>query len=174
MTKPTVVFFGYDRTPKPTPKVFLRTLLYSSSNQGQVIEGMYAKVRLPVGEQTFSFWGYGESVKLVTGSGLYVGRTGVAANHHFVLSVHERDLGFEPGAYQVAVYARIVGKAAPILLSTVSIQLTEQHAQVLAQHEEGVLFELGPDDQGYRGHARGRHDYSNAARFSVPRPAYSF
>ncbi|MBL7507898.1 hypothetical protein INQ20_26675, partial [Escherichia coli] len=39
MTMPTIVFFGHDIVPKPTPKIFLRTLLYSTAAQGQVVEG---------------------------------------------------------------------------------------------------------------------------------------
>lgn len=34
MTKPTIVFFGFDEVPKPTPKVFLRTMLYSTATRG--------------------------------------------------------------------------------------------------------------------------------------------
>lgn len=45
MTKPTIVFFGFDTIPRPTPKVFLRTLLYSTSNRGHVIESMILRVR---------------------------------------------------------------------------------------------------------------------------------
>ena len=40
MTKPTVVFFGPDggHHDKPHLKVFLRTLLYSTSRRGQTVE----------------------------------------------------------------------------------------------------------------------------------------
>jgi len=81
MTKPTVVFFGYDTMPRLTPKVFLRTLLYSTSARGQVVESMYAKLCHARSEQTFGFWGYGETNKLTAGSGLFVGQTGVSFNH---------------------------------------------------------------------------------------------
>jgi hypothetical protein len=72
MTKPTIVFFGYDMAPRATPKVFLRTLLYSTANRGQIVEGMFAKVRRGGGEQIFGFWGYGETEKLTAGSGSHV------------------------------------------------------------------------------------------------------
>jgi hypothetical protein len=110
MTKPTIIFFGFDTVPKPTPKVFLRTLLYSTAIRGQVIEGMYAKVRRNNNERIFSFWGYTETEKLSPGSGLHVSQTGLAANHHFVLSVHEDDYRFEPGAYEIDVIADVVGR----------------------------------------------------------------
>jgi hypothetical protein len=55
MTPPTVVFFGYDPVPKITPKVFLRTLLYSTAAHGQIVEGMYTRLRRNGNEQLFSF-----------------------------------------------------------------------------------------------------------------------
>ncbi|MBL7396000.1 hypothetical protein INQ29_24530, partial [Escherichia coli] len=83
---------------------------YSTAAQGQVVEGMYVKALRNGTERTFSFWGYGETEKLSAGSGLYISRAGLAANHHFVLSVHEDEYRFEPGDYAITVYARIVGR----------------------------------------------------------------
>lgn len=155
MTKPTIVFFGFDTVPKLTPKIFLRALLYSTSARGKIIEGMYVKVRHADMEQVFSFWGYGEANKLSPGSGLYVGQTGVGANHHFVLSVHEPGYEFKAGTYTIRVFARIVGRTSPVELSMVTLSLTDAQAQALADRE-GVLFELGPDSAGYVGHVRDR------------------
>jgi hypothetical protein len=76
MTPPTLVFFGYDTVPKLTPKVFLRTLLYSTAARGQIIAGMHVNVIRNGNQQLFSFWGYGETKNLVPGSGLYVGKPG--------------------------------------------------------------------------------------------------
>lgn len=154
MTKPTIVFFGFDTVPKPTPKVFFRTLLYSTATRGQVIEGMYAKIRHGNDERTFSFWGYGETAKLSPGSGLHVGRTGFAANHHFVLSVHENAYRFEPGSYEIDVIADVVGRRKPMKLATIKLSLSEELAAAL-QRQEGVLFERRIDGE-YEGHARER------------------
>lgn len=155
MTTPTIVFFGYDVVPKITPKVFLRTLLYSSAARGQIVEGMYVKLRRDGVERTFSTWGYDESNKLVAGSGLFVPHTGVAANHHFVLSLHQQDDGFLAGRYELEVYARVVGRPRPIWLSTVELPLSVEHAEALVHHG-GVVFEREPDGQGYRGYLRDR------------------
>ncbi|ATQ41701.1 hypothetical protein CSW64_04370 [Caulobacter mirabilis] len=155
MTKPHVVFFGFDDVPKVTAKIFLRGLLYSTAARGQVIEGMFAKLTRTGSEQTFGFWGYGETTRLNVGSGLFVGQTGVAVNHHFVLSVHEAEYRFMAGAYTVEVFARLAGVRAPRRLQTVEIVVTDSHAKALRRHE-GVLFELNPDGAGYSGHARPR------------------
>ncbi|MDX3884189.1 MAG: hypothetical protein QHC65_07190 [Sphingomonas sp.] len=152
MTKPTIAFFGYDMVPRATPKVFLRTLLYSTANRGHVIEGMFVKVRHGEGERVFSFWGYGETEKLTAGSGLHVSKTGFAANHHFVLSVHEAEYRFEPGDYDINVFANVVGRKVPVHLSTIRLTLTPDLAATLARHE-GVLFERKIGGE-YEGHAR--------------------
>jgi hypothetical protein len=153
MTRPTVVFFGYDFQPKMTAKIFMRTLLYSTSVRGKVIEGMYAKLQHGDNEETFGFWGYGETNRLVPGSGLYVSQSGVGANHHFVLSVDRPPYRFTTGNYIIEVFARIVGQQSPLKLSEIKITLTTDHATALAT-EQGVLFELGPDSDGYTGHER--------------------
>ncbi len=71
MTQPTVVFFGpdggrADRAPKP--KVFLRTLLYSTADRGQVLENMYVVLRRGAESTTFSIWVYGDQ-SLARGAG---------------------------------------------------------------------------------------------------------
>ncbi len=154
MTKPTIVFFGFDALPKPAPKVFLRTLLYSTSTRGQVVEGLYAKVRTDDHERLFSFWGYGETEKLSPGSGLHVGRTGFAANHHFVLSIHEDAYHFELGSYEIDVIADVVGRRKPIKLATIKLSLPDELAAAL-ERQEGVLFERKIDGE-YEGHTRER------------------
>jgi hypothetical protein len=87
MTQPTVIFFGPDtpraREDTPLPKVFLRTLLFSTSKRGRVIESMHVALSRNETHQNFNIWVYGDE-KLVRGSGLFVGETGVAATHHFL------------------------------------------------------------------------------------------
>ncbi|CAE6724628.1 hypothetical protein [Paraburkholderia nemoris] len=156
MTNPALVFFGFDAVPKSTAKIFLRTLLYSTAAKGQVIESMYATLLRDGVEQTFSFWGYGETSNLTPGSGLYVGQAGVTVNHHFVLSVHQPAYEFVAGDYTIEVFARLVGKSAPIRLSQITVAVDSQHAAAL-QGQAGVLFELQPDSGFYIGHVNDRH-----------------
>lgn len=153
MTRPNVVFFGFDHAPKTTAKIFLRTLLYSTALRGQVVEAMYAKLIRAGDETVFSFWGYGETNKLVPGSGLYVGQTGVAVNHHFVLSAHRPDYVFTPGSYTIEVFARTVGRRKVARLGVATLDVSVVQATVLARHG-GVLFELDPESASYVGHAR--------------------
>ena len=80
MTQPTTIYFGADASSSPSPKVYLRTLLYSTAKRGQIIESMFVKLRRGESIQTFNIWVYGEG-SLARGSGLYVGENGVTCNH---------------------------------------------------------------------------------------------
>lgn len=172
MTNPTIVFFGYDMAPRATPKVFLRTLLYSTASRGQVVEGMFAKVRHRGGEQVFGLWGYGETEKLTAGSGLYISKIGLSANHHFVLSVHENEYRFEQGDYAIDVFASVIGRKAAVHLSTIRLALTTDLAAALALHG-GVLFERRIGGE-YEGHTRFDESDRTSGKAQPVNPAGSF
>lgn len=150
MTKPTIIFLGYD---DETPKLILRTLLYSTSARGQIIENMYVKLSREGSEQVFSFWGYGATRDLAKGSGLYVGKEGIACNHHFVLSKRYGDYEFAAGPYLIAVFAVVAGQTTPIKLAEVALDVLKSE-EVALRGRLGVLYELGTEDQGYFGHAQ--------------------
>lgn len=155
MTRPNVVFFGFDAEPVLRAKVFLRTLLYSTATQGQVVEAMYVELRHAGGlRRTFSFWGYDEGSKLVPGSGLFVSRSGVAANHHFVQSTDDLPMIFDPGVFELGIVARVVGRRRPLKLSTVRVDLSIANAHALSKGG-GIVFELSPATGEYKGHVRG-------------------
>ena len=89
MSRPTVIYFGphyWHPQPGAPPKVYLRTLLFSTSKRGRVVESMHIVIARNEARQTFNIWVYGDE-KLVRGSGLFVGETGVAANHHFLEAI---------------------------------------------------------------------------------------
>ncbi len=116
MTQPTVVFFGPDGgrrdSEKPRLKVFLRTLLYSTSRRGQTLESMHVNLQRGESKQNFSIWVYGDD-RLARGSGIYVGNDGVACNHHFLLPEDGADFKLLPGQYTVRVYAKRVSDRDP-------------------------------------------------------------
>lgn len=155
MTTPTVVFFGYDQTPNPTAKIFIRTLLYCTASRGSVIEGMYAKVHSKDKSKVFTFWGYGETDKLTVGSGLFIDRSGFSANHHFVSSVADDPFQFESGEYRIEIFARETGRRRPTKLETIKLGLNSDLAEALRSYE-GVLFEQSMEGD-YVGHSRDPH-----------------
>ena len=84
MTRPTIIFFGPDGGGERENKIFIRTLLYSTSERGQYIQNMFIRLQRRESIQNFNVWAYGERQELVRGSGLFVNKNGIALNHHFL------------------------------------------------------------------------------------------
>jgi hypothetical protein len=145
MTQPTVVFWGPDDAGHP--KVFLRTLLFSTSRRGHVIENMHVAVSSAMQRQQFNIWVYGDE-KLVRGSGMYVGETGVAANHHFLLPTNAHAFRFQATTYQIDVYARLLGKRDRLLFSQ-ALEISETSAKALEAPDAGLYFDWAPDTSSY-------------------------
>lgn len=157
MTRPAVVYFGPDGASRKEgsakPKIFLRSLVYSTGKRGHIIESMFATLRRGEMRQTFNIWVYGED-KLARGSGIYVGETGVVCNHHFVLPEDGTRFEFLAGDYRLDVYAALVGHSASLHLCSVSLSISEQAAQQLKDPEFGIYFDWGPESQRYQSHVR--------------------
>ncbi|MDD5307615.1 MAG: hypothetical protein PHU25_09885 [Deltaproteobacteria bacterium] len=155
MTQPTVIFFGPDggrrNDEKAHLKVFLRTLLYSTSRRGQTVESMHIALQRAESRQNFSIWVYGDD-RLVRGSGLHVGYEGVACNHHFLLP--EDGIGFSllPGQYTLVVHAKRVSDRKPRRLAQVNLLISETQAKELAKPNAGIYFDWGPDQESYQSH----------------------
>jgi len=157
MTQPTVVFFGPDGGRRdgenPRLKVFLRTLLYSSSRRGQTVESMHVNVQRAESKQNFSIWVYGDD-RLVRGSGMHVGLDGVACNHHFLLPEDGADFSLLPGQYTVRVFAKRVSDREPRQLARFVLPISESQAKELEKDDAGIYFDWGPDQQAYHAHVK--------------------
>jgi hypothetical protein len=155
MTQPTVIFFGPDGGKHvgraPRPKVFLRTLLFSTSRRGQTIESLYVNIQRGESKQNFSIWVYGDD-KLTRGSGLFVGFEGIACNHHFLLPEDGAGFRFLPGEYILRVFAKRISDRAPRQLCQIALYLSDSQAQELSQEAAGIYFDWGPDQQKYHPH----------------------
>jgi len=153
MTRPAVIFFGPDGPPSQGSglKVYLRTLLYSTSKRAQIVEDMYVTLRRGESVQTFNIWVYGEPDELKRGSGLRVGEDGVVWDHHFILPRDGTPFVFVPGEYVVEVYATVVGTSGPLLLSKTILPLSQEQANAIAERI-GVHFDWGPDSKRYHAH----------------------
>jgi len=156
MTRPSLIVFQDAASMVDGPKVWLRTLLYSTAKRGNVIEGMFVRLRRDNVRQTFSFWGCGERNELVRGSGLYVDQSGVALNHHFSLSGDSYRFEFAPGDYVVEIFALLVGRRGPLPLTQIALHLTEEHAKALKNVEDMIHFDLTPESGGYAAYVRRR------------------
>ncbi len=154
MTQPMLIGFLYENEQ---PKIFFRAMLFATGKRGYIIEALYLKVRRDESTQTFNFWMYGEAKELKIGSGLRIGDEGVSSNHHFLPPKDYSSFAFLAGEYIIDVYARILNRNAPVLLSTVKLTLSHDLAAALndekwlTDHSMGVLFTWRPDSQHYLG-----------------------
>ncbi len=99
-THPTTVYFGPDGGKfRSNNKIYLRTLLYSTSKKGHVIESMYVSLSRNEFKQNFNVWVYGQKDQLIRGSGLYVSQDGVTFDHHFLLPKDGAKFNFLSGHY---------------------------------------------------------------------------
>ncbi len=160
MTQPTVIFFGQEvseRHGRPhSPKVFLRTLLVSTSKRGRVIESMYVSLTRSESHQSFGVWVHGDE-RLTRGSGLFVGETGVSANHHFMMPPDDRpNFAFSAGNYRIDVYAKLLGDRSNLLLFSQQLELQSEHATLLRNPQAGVYFDWGQESQRYLAHVDDR------------------
>ena len=126
--------------PSGRPKIFLRTLMFTTATKGRVIENMFLRVHQPFGEFTFNFWGHTEAGKLTLGSGLFVGQTGIACDHHFNPNIVVDDFIFGDGEYRIEIFATTVGSTSPTKLMEVSFTVDGQQAAELIQILDTELY----------------------------------
>ncbi len=155
MTQPTVVFFGPDggrgEGEPPRLKVFLRTLLYSTSRRGQTVESMHVNLQRAESKQNFSIRVYGDD-RLARGSGLHVGPEGVACNHHFLMPDDGAAFRLLSGRYTLKVFAKRISDPEPRQLATLVLTISESQAAELGRDDAGIYFDWGPDQQAYQAH----------------------
>lgn len=151
MTQPTLLCLTREK-PTGRPKIFLRTLLYTTASKGRVIETMFLRVHQPGGTYTFDFWGHTEGGKLTLGSGLFVGQTGIASDHHFNPRHGSEGFLFINGHYRIEVFAVTVGSSTPKKLKEIHFDLDGQQAAELIQILDLELFLFwNSDRQNYEG-----------------------
>lgn len=159
MTQPTLIFFGPDasrsRNNIALPKVYLRTLLFSTSKRGRVIESMHVALSRNETHQNFNIWVHGDE-KLVRGSGLFVGETGVAANHHFLTPKDGSSFRFTEGHYRLDVFAHLLGAKKKTLLFSQNPEVSREIAVQLDEAGVGLYFDWGPDSSRYLPHIEKR------------------
>jgi hypothetical protein len=168
MTQPTVIFFGPD-TPRVQdhrllPKIYLRTLLFSTARRGRVIESMHVALSRNETHQNFNIWVYGEE-KLVRGSGLFVGETGVAASHHFMTPNDGNAFAFTEGHYKLEVFARLLGDKVQTLLFSQTLEISPDTGKALVEPGAGLYFDWGPDSSHYLPHVEKRPPSPDPEKF---------
>ena len=131
-TKPTLIdpsiICFLEQNGKDEPKIFIRTLLYATADQGQYIQNMFVKICRAETTQNFNVWGYGDN-GLVRGSGLFANKTGVSVYHHFLLPKSVQ-WNFCEGDYRLEVYSETVDNSTKKLFEqklTLTTELTQRN-----------------------------------------------
>ena len=159
MTKPSVIFLGPDTSSIsetiPYPKVYMRMLIFSTSKRGRIIENLHVSLTRNETSQNFNIWVYGED-KLMRGSGLFVGETGVATNHHFLTPKDGSNFRFVEGIYKLEVHVKLLGNKSTTRLLSQSLEITRENAIDLQKTEAGLYFDWGPDFSCYISHVENR------------------
>ncbi|HEV2146007.1 MAG TPA: hypothetical protein VGR37_01175 [Longimicrobiaceae bacterium] len=150
MTQPALVYLGSDGDIS-TPKVYLRTMLYSSGERGHILESMFVKVLRGESAQTFNVWVLGES-ELSRGSGLYISESGVSCNHHFLLPADGTRFDLIPGEYAIQVFGAIVSGRRILKLKEFRVTLTSQDIEVIQRDRGGIFFDWSPEHHRYHSH----------------------
>lgn len=101
--------------------------------------------------QNFTVWLYGDSDRLLRGSGLFVPETGVASNHHFLLPENVDNFSFTSGTYEVEVFARVFGEKTARRLFVQRLEITVETAEQLPRYA-GVYFDWAADAAAYFPH----------------------
>ncbi|HEX9940174.1 MAG TPA: hypothetical protein VGB15_23775 [Longimicrobium sp.] len=161
MTRPRLIYFGWENTPRGrSPKIFLRSLIFSEGKRGHVIQSMYLRVRRENTGALFTAWAYGERNDLVPGSGLFINQEGVTYNHHFLSASEQRveDFGFTPGKYTVEIHADVLGKKRHIKLGEIQVTLPNECSAEMYRRSAGVLFDWDPDCKDYLPEVSPEHD----------------
>ncbi|AWX44045.1 hypothetical protein HME9304_01045 [Flagellimonas maritima] len=150
MTKPTIIFFGPDGGGEKHNKVFIRTLLYSTSDKGQYIQNMFIRLQRGESVQNFNVWVYDDN-GLVRGSGLFVGKNGIACNHHFLLPKDGEEYSFLTGDYLLQVFIEPVNDKPKIIFEQ-KLQLKKEQSEEMKTRTAGTYFDWAPNTQTYFSH----------------------
>ena len=150
MTRPTVIFFGPDGVGQEYKKVFIRTLLYSTSDQGKYVQNMYIRLQRGESIQNFNVWVY-DNDGLVRGSGLFVNKGGVACNHHFLMPKDGTSYDFIAGEYLLQLYIESVDES-PKKIFEQRVTLTKNQEEEMKTKKAGTYFDWAPNTQNYFSH----------------------
>lgn len=150
MTRPTIIFFGPDGGGEKHNKVFIRTLLYSTSERGQYIQNMFIRLHRGESIQNFNVWVYDDK-GLHRGSGLFINKSGISCNHHFLLPQDGRNYPFVAGNYFLEVFVETVDRK-PKKIFEQHLTLTKEQQEEMQSKVAGTYFDWAPNTQDYFSH----------------------
>ena len=149
MTRPSIICFA-GKNGNDEPKIFLRTLLFATSDLGQYIQSMYIRVHRTETTQNFNTWAYGDG-DLVLGSGIHISKTGLSTYHHFLLSKNE-NWDFLVGEYRLEIFAETINNNTKKLFEQILVVTKEQAETMSKDKRASVFFHWAPNSNKYISH----------------------
>jgi hypothetical protein len=150
MTRPTVIFFGPDGVGSQHNKIFIRTLLYSTSEKGKYVQNMFIRLQRGESVQNFNIWVY-DNNGLVRGSGLFINKNGFASNHHFLIPKDGTKYIFTEGEYLIQVFVETVDEN-PRMIFKQKLFLNNNQQEEMENKGAGIYFDWAPNTQNYYSH----------------------
>ena len=150
MTRPTVIFLGPDGSGQEHKKVFIRTLMYSTSEKGQYIQNMYVRLQRGESVQNFNVWVY-DNNGLVRGSGLFISKQGIACNHHFLLPRDGTIYDYLNGDYLLQVFVEHINNK-PKKIFEQKLILSKTQEDEMKSKKVGTYFDWAPNTKNYHSH----------------------
>ena len=148
MTRPTRLYFGTDSNGQK--KIGIRTLLYSTSEKGKYVQYMYVRLQRRETVQNFNVWSYKNSER-VQGSGLFVNKTGVSGDHHFLLSTDCTHYTFLSGEYLLQLFIEVIDEK-PKKIFEQYLTLTQKQEEAMQSKNGTLYFNWAPNTQNYFSH----------------------
>jgi hypothetical protein len=153
LTQPSQIYLGPDGGSPFAPKVFIRTLLYSTSSRGRCLENMFVKLKRGETSQNFSIWVHGSHDSLTRASGILVGPNGIDHAHHFLLPP-DSNFQFQSGRYEFELDLRTAGEKRSKLAYSRQLDVSDSDSKLINSTCMGLYYDWGPDSQSYQKHVR--------------------
>ncbi len=154
MTRPSVVYIGPEKEGGGN-KFFFRSLMYSTSKRGMVIESLHVRIKCDDYKKDLKIWVYGNRDKLMRGSGLFIPQTGLTFDHHFLLSKNSEVFEISSGDYNITIFANLVGEDKAVELYEFNLTIESLEAGALMIDDDlGIYFDWDPDAQTYDAHLK--------------------
>jgi hypothetical protein len=163
MTRPSIICFT-GQNGGDEPKIFIRTLLFATSDLGQYIQSIFIRVHRAETIQNFNTWAYGNKA-LVMGSGLYISKTGFSEYHHFLLPKNEH-WDFLDGEYRLEVFVETVNNKTKKLFELILVVTKEQAETMTKDKRASIFFHWAPNSQKYISHTTTK-PYTTEERISL-------
>ena len=149
LSKPNQIWFGLpDLSKKRRGHILIKSVLYSTGSQGQIIERLYAKLDTNNSSKEFSGWVIGKQSDTYKPGGMKISKEGYVGDHHFIHPKDGTSYSFKTGDYLLRIFAKIAGKETDVLLQKINLEIPVNFSKNLST-AKGVYFNFHSSNGNY-------------------------